>query len=196
MKPWNVGSSSNQTDTIVIVPPRNRIPVLVNVTAQGGNASDTVRFFPCRPDYKTVVSADAAGSATEVTVDTSDTDGEDVGGHTVTTSDFLVVARDAGDFIIAGISGVTNDAANDEIDLECNGEFFDGASNIGSAITEGNTAYVVPAADVQTFATADAQFDHLQCSGYVGAPIAVASDGNAAAAHYANGDVDFRMKDW
>lgn len=194
MRSFSTYSASAQTDSVVIPPGRGqRTPVVHLSAVKGGNASDILYVLPCNPAYESIVSTQVSASGTSVTLD-SNSDGTKVGGHTATTSDYLVVARNSTEWIVAGISGVTNDAANDEIDLECAGEFMDGASNVGAIIPAGARAFVVPAADVLTFAIGTTQYTDMKnyAVGFPGCPIAVLNVGAAAAAHFTTGVVEYR----
>lgn len=202
--PFSTISAASQSDSFVADKFRKLKAFVRSLNATGGNAADTIRFFPAGNKGQTTVNTTAAAAATSVIVDADD-NGADINGNIITTSDFLLVNLDSGNnWQLLTIGGVSADAANDRNTLSTLGA-FDGGTGLESAVTVvaaaptgagthafNPEAYIIFAADVQTLNLGIKDLNlEFTASGNAGHPLALTNDGNAAVSHFMQGVIQY-----
>ena len=185
-RPFQAFSSANQIDSFVIPPKEHRRIVIQSLDAEGGTAGDLVQFQSLFNTDKTTVQTAAAAAATAIQL-VGDDDGN-LQGVAVTTSDFVVVATNAG-WQVLDIAAVSADAGNDRVDITSM-TALDGGSGLIGAVEVGALAYVVRAANIVTLATigtGSLNREDNPFAGEYGNPLVVLIDSQGANAHSVSG---------
>lgn len=174
----------------VIQQRRNKQILIRRLTSQCPHADGTIQVCIARGAYAAKAVATTAAGALTLSI-TADDDGY-IGGHQVTSSDFLLIATDnevntkgvSNGWRLLSISGHAEDAGNDELDLTVAG--LDNITGIESIVTAGAKCYIIRAVDILNLAVGAATVEkEYWAAGEVDAPVAIKSDpGSASAASF------------
>lgn len=184
-------SAASQSDSDVVQPQHGLAPLVRQLNAQGGDASDAIRFFPGAQKGKTtVLNAVVANDDAAILVGDAAA-GNQLNGDDVAAADFVLIHLDTGGFELMEITSVNGGAAVGEIDIT-GFTPFDAADEPSAAVAAGSTCYVVLAEDVASITLGTGTLDQrLPFVGNVGAPLGISCDGNAAAQHDCSGTIEY-----
>lgn len=185
-----VGPATDQ-ELAIVIPGKAGVQIVVDaLDATGANAGAVVKLGACSDSLETTV-VGALSAGTTAPILNGDDDGY-INGYQIADNDYCVLATDATNaqnstgadtsLRVVLISGATEDAANDEVDLTVAG--LDGITGSEGALSAGATAWVVRADRLTTHTVGSATIAKENViAGEVGKPVVLIMDPGGAAAH-------------
>lgn len=171
---------------------------ILSLNATGGNAADTVDFYPADAKGRTTVkTAHAQGT---ITVDLVGDAGvnDTLNGHVVTSSDWVLLGLDDRDFRygwgswqlfkILSLGGATAGTIDINTWTTTSPNNFNAATVSRASAAVGNTAYVIDSTAKQSVKVgATTVYLENPFTGNPGAPVVLGSNGQAAITHHISG---------
>jgi len=186
---FTTSSAAQRFDTAVIPERRNHQILLKHVIAKGGNAADYLRVFPAKAYGETTVLTAAIATATALYL-VGDGATNTLHGVAVAANDYVLVMTNTLGWQLALIGAVTGSDANKIYISTLTA--LDGGTGLKAATAAGNKAFVIWAEDILSVLLGTTQFDIEDLTaGEVGKPLALASEGAAAAAHFMGGVCEY-----
>jgi hypothetical protein len=171
-----IAKSTSTTRVLDVAAPQVGLqPIIRQLTNLPSHASDNFDVFLARPEYVTKATRNTTPTqtATHIFIDVDVAAGHVVGGHTLTTSDYLIIATPSG-YLVRVISAIADVSAKTYCDVTI--------PTITTAAVAGAQVFVVRAADITNFVsggTTRVQLDYPY-AGYTGCPLAIGATSNGS----------------
>ena len=188
---FRTSSALLQNDADVIEQFDKKSALIRSLNATGGDAADTIRFFPGGLKGETTVLT-AISASDDAGFFVGDTGVKNtINGNVIAANDFILLHLDTGGFQLMEIIAVNAGVADDQIEVTDFTAFSgDNAPRAASAV--GSTAYFILAEDVSTIGIGTSSLNlDLPFLGEGGHPCAISSDGAAAAQQNVAGVVEY-----
>lgn len=150
-------------------------PVILNLFDLPTHAADNINVYLPRPEFVTKATRDTTPtqSATHLFVDVDVTAGHVVGGYTLTTNDYVIVANGT-QLVLRKIAGVADVSSKGYCDIT--------VASMSTAAAAGNVVWVVRAADIMNYVSGGTALVNLKLpyAGYTDCPLAIGAVSNGS----------------